>query len=542
MSSATKSGLKAYMKAWNQSALSAGVFYAISVLSIIWYLSIKPTLSAVELSGPAKCIDSLIPTSFGTLAKFELVFELAKQAWQRFKNRAGRTIIDSELTESLSMDNAKFEKETDEQKNLSARNLVLSEAARKNTENRAYENCRTNFLRKSENLGLCEQLANEEGASLDEYADLVNECGSNVDAKKAKDAKNANEATESGAAPLPPPPQQTGGQKEDVAVGSDVESETEKSIRQVGLMEGIVKGVLDLIGNLKNLFGCYSDWKRKSVSKWMNDIDMIKERIMEAIKPTLLINQDHLQSSSGQYQDKLDDTQVERTYFTIPLQAPYQSEKDNQQKSALMSLIFAVVRPFVYIIFGLISAALLAYDILKVPYTQLMNSIYEWIADGDKSGNGLDIVFDSIKILTLQGFLTFLAAIFIGPLFAIAASIIFIVAMLYVAGPFSLITLFTEGDKPMSKLYYALIAGAVPALLILGGQSRSLLSKLASHSDLKAPLEAVWWILAALALLTGTIALNQDSQGKNPIGARIIACLSLIGMAAVPPIAVAVAG
>ena len=91
------------MKAWNQSAVSAGVFYAISVLSIIWYLSIKPTLSAVELSGPAKCIDTLVPTSFGTLAKFELVFELAKQAWQRFKNRAGRTIIDSDLTKHLSL-------------------------------------------------------------------------------------------------------------------------------------------------------------------------------------------------------------------------------------------------------------------------------------------------------------------------------------------------------------------------------------------------------------------------------------------------------
>ena len=166
-------------------------------------------------------------------------------------------------------------------------------------------NCRTNFLRNSENLGLCQKLAakeetegdkEKEGASLDEYADLVNECGSNVDAKKAKDAKNAKEATESGAAPLPPPPQQTGGQKEDVAVGSDVESETEKSIRQVGLMEGIVKGVLDLIGNLKNLFGCYSDWKRKSVSKWINEVDLLRERVMEAIKPTLLINHDHLQS------------------------------------------------------------------------------------------------------------------------------------------------------------------------------------------------------------------------------------------------------
>lgn len=514
------------MKAWNQSAISAGVFYAISVFSIIWYLSVKPSLSAVELSGPAKCIDTLVPTSFGTLAKLELVFELAKQAWQRFKNRAGRTIIDSELTQSMSMDKAKFEQETDEQRNLSARNLVFSEAAQKNTEDRAYENCRTNFLRKSENQGVCEQLANEEGASLDAYADLVSQCGSNSDSKDV-----------TAAAPL-----QTGGQKEAEAAGAAVESETEKSIRQVGLMEGIVKGVLDLIGNLKNLFGCYSDWKRKSVSKWMNDIDMIKERIMEAIKPTLLINQDHLQSSSGQYQEDSGGQQVERTYFTIPLQAPYQSEKDNQQKSALMSLIFAVVRPFVYIIFGLISAALLAYDILKIPYAQLMNSWYEWIAEGDKSENGLDIVIDSIKILTLQGFFTFIGAIFLGPLFAIIAFIIFMIAMLYVAGPFSIITLFTEGDKPMSKLYYALIAGAVPALLILGGQSRSLLSKLASHSDLKAPLEAVWWILAALAVLTGTIALNQDSQGKNPIGARIIACLSLIGMAAVPPIAVAVAG
>ena len=274
----------------------------------------------------------------------------------------------------------------------------------------------------------------------------------------------------------------------------------------------------------------------------MNDIDMIKERIMEAIKPTLLINQDHLQSSNGRFEENSGETRVDRTFFSIPLQAPYQSEKDNQQKSALMSLIFAVVRPFVYIIFGLISAWLLAYDILKIPYAQLMNSWYEWIAEGDKSENGLDIVIDSIKILTLQGFFTFIGAIFLGPLFTIIATIIFMIAMLYVAGPFSIITLFTEGEKPMSKLYYALIAGAVPALLILGGQSRSLLSKLASHSDLKAPLEAVWWILAALALLTGTIALNQDSQGKNPIGARIIACLSLIGMAAVPPIAVAVAG
>jgi len=517
------------MKAWNQSAISAGVFYAISVLSIIWYLSVKPTLSAVELSGPTKCIDTLVPTSFGTLAKFELVFELAKQAWQRFKNRAGRTIIDSELTESLSMDNAKFEKENTEQKNLSARNLVFSEAARKNTENRTNEKCRTNFLRNSENLGLCETRDEEESNNY--YEILERQCGLNPPVETKTESIEKVEAS------------QTGGQKEGAKTdGEQAESETEKSIRQVGLMEGIVKGVLDLIGNLKNLFGCYSDWKRKSVSKWINELDLLRERVMEAIKPTLLINHDHLQSSSGQYLEDSGGQQVERTYFTIPLQAPYQSQIDNQQKSALISLIFAVVRPFVYIIFGLISAALLAYDILKVPYTQLMNSIYEWIADGDKSGNGLDIVFDSIKILTLQGFLTFLAAIFIGPLIAIAASIIFIVAMLYVAGPLSIVTLLTEAEKPVSKLYYALIAGAVPALLILGGQSRSLLSKLASHSDLKAPLEAVWWILAVLALLTGAIAFNQDSQGKNPIGARIIACLSLIGMAAVPPIAVAVAG
>ena len=517
------------MKAWNQSAISAGIFYAISVFSIIWYLSVKPSLSAVELSGPAKCIDTLVPTSFGTLAKLELVFELAKQAWQRFKNRAGRTIIDSELTKNLSMDNAKFEQETDEQKNLSARNLVFSESAQKNTENRTYENCRTNFLRKSENQGLCEQLANEEGGSLDAYADLVSQCGSNSVAEDAKESIAA-------------PPLQAGGQKEAEAAGVAVESETEKSIRQVGVMEGIVKGVLDLIGNLKNLFGCYSDWKRKSVSKWMNELDMIKERVMEAIKPTLLINQDHLQSSSGRFEDNIDETKVDRTFFTVPLQAPYHSEKGNQQKSALMAIIFAVVRPFVYIIFGLISAALLTYDILKIPYAQLMNSIYEWIAEGDKSENGLDIVFDSIKILTLQGILTFVGAIFIGPLFAIAASIIFMFAMLYVAGPLSIATLATEAKLPLNKLYYALIAGAVPALLILGGQSRSLLSKLASHSDLKAPLEAVWWVLAVLALLTGAIAFNQDSQGKNPIGARIIACLSLLGMVAVPPIAVAVAG
>jgi hypothetical protein len=510
------------MKAWNQSAISAGVFYAISVFSIIWYLSVKPTLT--ELSGPSKCIDSLIPTSFGTLTNLELVFELAKQVWQRFKNRAGRTIIDSELTQNLSMDNAKFGQETNEQKNLSARNLVFSEAARKNTEDRTYENCRTNFLRKSDNQGLCEKLANE-GASLDAYADLVSQCGTNVDAKASE----------------PAPPQQTGGQKGEEG-GSAVESETEKSIRQVGLMEGIVKGVLDLIGNLKNLFGCYSDLKRKSVSKWMNELDLLRERVMDAIKPTLLINHDYLQSSSGRYDDSSGETQVERTYFTIPLQAPYQSQKENQQKSALMALIFAVVRPFVYIIFGFISAALLAYDILKIPYTQLMNSIYEWIAEGDTSENGLDIVFDSIKILSLQGFLTFLGVIFIGPLFAIAASIIYMIAMLYVAGPLSIVTLATEAKLPLNKLYYALIAGSVPALLILGGQSRSLLSKLASHSDLKAPIEAVWWTLAVLALLTGAIAFNQDSQGNNPIGARIIACLSLIGMVVVPPIAVTVAG
>jgi hypothetical protein len=433
------------------------------------------------------------------------------------------------------MDNAKFEKETDEQKNLSARNLVLSEAARKNTENRTYENCRTNFLRKSENGGLCQQLANEEGASLDAYADLVSQCGLNTDAKEGE----VDQTLEKEAEPTP----QTGGQKEgENPDGEQAESETEKSIRQVGLMEGVVKGVMDLIGNLKNLFGCYSDWKRKSVSKWMNELDLLRERVMDAIKPTLLINHDYLQSSSGRYDDSSGETQVERTYFTIPLQAPYQSQKENQQKSALMALIFAVVRPFVYIIFGFISAALLAYDILKIPYTQLMNSIYEWIAEGDTSENGLDIVFDSIKILSLQGFLTFLGVIFIGPLFAIAASIIFMIAMLYVAGPLSIVTLATEAKLPLNKLYYALIAGSVPALLILGGQSRSLLSKLASHSDLKAPIEAVWWTLAVLALLTGAIAFNQDSQGKNPIGARIIACLSLIGMVAVPPIAVTVAG
>ena len=111
--------------------------------------------------------------------------------------------------------------------------------------------------------------------------------------------------------------------------------------------------------------------------------------------------------------------------------------------------------------------------------------------------------------------------------------------MLFTAGPLSIYTLVTDAKLPLNNLYYAVLTAAVPALLILGGQGRSLLGKLPSHSDLKTPVEITWWILGVLALLTGAVALNQDSKGRNGIAARIVACLSLIGMAAMPPIVVA---
>lgn len=513
MSSATKTGPNAYMKAWKSSALSVAVFYAVSACSIIWFLSIQPTQGPVSLSGEFGCIDTLVPSTITGLSNIKLIKDVFKQGIERSLNLWGRTSLSGEMASECATFASDFK--PGEIKNLPAaqeygtvRNIVFSEKAREETADVKYEECRSEYL--VDNPLTCGELKEQAAKVGDGPVATVDAI-----ARRTCKAKST---------------QQSGGQTQTL---------TDKSLALAEDIKSIVDEGSKIVKAEERILGCSTEFKPLSITNILDHIDSLTHKALLYVKPSYLINQDH-KLLSNEYSDP--EQNIDIKLFTEPLRAPYENNESCSQYSMILSLMYSVFRPFIYLVYSIVFAFYLTYTFLKIPYSQFMNYIREFFSKEGTKMPGWKSTLEGIGLLLTQGTVSFWGALITSPIWIPFAAAVFMIGALFAHGPLAIVPML-HNKKKFSILYYAMITALVPSLLILAGQGRSYLStKLPKHSELRTPVEAAWWIIGVLAAASGTRAFFLDARAEDAFGWRLAAWISLIIMVALPPISVAIDG
>jgi hypothetical protein len=281
----------------------------------------------------------------------------------------------------------------------------------------------------------------------------------------------------------------------------------------------VVELVSEDITLASKIVGCETAFNPATIPRLQGHLNSALDVLSRYLKPTTLIDMDK-RMLAGEFAG------VE--FGAAPLQSP--------PNKALASIGFALLRPIIYGILGIIFAGYLAYTMASIPFAWLMNGIQDEFFT--KPGTKLPlwkIWIERVMLLLTQSTVAFWTI----PLWFMFGGSVFWITALVVMTPLAFGAL-AQSKRPWHQtMYYAAVAALPLTLVTMAIKGAIDLSNLLpEHSEVKTPALWAWaaWLFTTTAL--GTSAMMTEGENGGGRWLSRSAWVALLLLVAIPPLAV----
>lgn len=579
MSSATKTGPKAYYSAWEGSATSIAIHYVFSVATMVWFLSLESTPGPVP---PNSCIDTKLPTTIDMgLSNAKLIEEVFRQGIERIINtfarttgtkfgsreqgedaargplregaferqlasevaraqtleRQGHSVVEA-LQDKLDGYNESLEKAGETVAKLrantdptSAQKRQLTNAVatakslteRRNDTRQALAEARFTAGKGERNVIGTARDAAFRLRAFEDSDDVIEE-----DAVAERLRENHDDCKRRLAKVTQQLAAQAGGQgKKGPAVTAEALAEAKEA-------QEFIEDTEEVVALGEKMVGCKTPFQPVTLTTIQEYADRLATRVLRFVMPTTMIDMDR-KMMAGDFTGKTKGGKTVSVDFgSEPLTVP----KDESAMGTLAAVALGYLRPIVYLVLGLIFAGYLAYTLVGIPFAWIMNAIRSEFFSAEntklplwKSG------IEQLLILGVQGTVLFLTF----PLWFMMGGSVWFLASLVILTPLAFFGLAQTKRPKAQVLYYAAVSALPFALLTLGFKGLGYLdSKLPKHSEVASATKWAWYAMAFAATGCGVGALVQERSGNvRWLGLwKALAWTFLVLLMAMPPLAV----
>lgn len=596
MSSVTKTGPSVYYASWRSSAATAAIYYVFSVATMVWFLSLEPSAGAVP---PNNGIDTSLPATIDmAMSNTKLIEEVFRQGTVRVINAFARTTgactepeqaasasgtLETKLDEMVNTQQEVAEREGEvaaaSQARLDKLSNDLTEAVKRETSARLTAKADPQNEKASNQLTAAQSWrrvveAKQKTAALDVKRDMASKQASERNiTQTARSAaftlrscdesreteyekKWRNQLRENMSVPAErnthtettSQSQQGGAGKGSRRVsrarrGSKLTFSKKGGVRMTGGAVGQAgtgtggtgtaaglektmaddKKVVELVSEditlATKIVGCKTAFNPATLPRLQGHLNSALDVLSRYLKPTTLIDMDK-QMLAGEFAG------VE--FEAAPLRSP--------PNKALASIGFALLRPIIYGVLGIIFAGYLAYTMASIPFAWLMNGIQDEFFT--KPGTKLPlwkVWIERVMLLLTQSTVAFWTI----PLWFMLGGSVFWLTALIVMTPLAFGAL-AQSKRPWHKtMYYAAVAALPLTLMTIAIKGAvDLGNLLPEHSEVKTPALWAWgaWLFTTTAL--GSSAMMIEGADGSGRWLSRSAWLALLLLVAIPPLAV----